>query len=39
MVYADRGKDTTVPFQPRGDRLVHCNDCFSKQRTSVRSSW
>ncbi|MCK9519102.1 MAG: zinc-ribbon domain containing protein [Dehalococcoidia bacterium] len=22
------GKDATVPFEPRGDRPVYCNDCF-----------
>ena len=39
VVCAECGKDATVPFQPRGDRPVYCSDCFSKQRTSVRSSW
>ncbi len=36
VVCAECGKDTTVPFQPRGDRPVYCSDCFSKQRPSVR---
>jgi CxxC-x17-CxxC domain-containing protein len=22
------GKETTVPFQPRGDRPVYCRECF-----------
>jgi len=39
VVCAECGKDTTVPFKPRGDRPVYCSDCFSKQRTSARSSW
>ena len=39
VVCAECGKDTTVPFQPRGDRPVYCSDCFSKQRASVQSSW
>ena len=39
VVCAECGKDTTVPFQPRGDRPVYCGDCFSKQRTAVRSNW
>ena len=39
VVCAECGKDTTVPFQPRGDRPVYCSDCFSKQRTSTRSGW
>jgi CxxC-x17-CxxC domain-containing protein len=28
------GRTTTVPFVPRGDRPVYCNDCFSQQRGS-----
>ena len=39
VVCAECGKNTTVPFQPRGDRPVYCSDCFSKQRTSAKSSW
>lgn len=39
VVCAECGKDTTVPFQPRGDRPVYCNECFGRQRTSVRSGW
>ena len=26
------GKDTQVPFQPRGDKPVYCSDCFAQQR-------
>ena len=29
------GKDTEVPFHPRGDRPVYCSDCFAQQRTST----
>jgi CxxC-x17-CxxC domain-containing protein len=25
------GKETEVPFQPRGDRPVYCSDCFERQ--------
>jgi len=39
VVCAECGKNTTVPFQPRGDRPVYCSDCFSKQPTSTRPSW
>jgi len=28
---AQCGKQTEVPFQPRGDRPVYCSDCYSKQ--------
>ena len=27
---ASCGKETQVPFQPRGDRPVYCSDCFSR---------
>ena len=26
------GKDTEVPFEPRGDRPVYCSDCYRKVR-------
>lgn len=32
-VCAQCGKDTEVPFQPRGDRPVYCRDCYSKVAT------
>ena len=31
---AQCGKQTTVPFQPRGDRPVYCSECYSSQRQS-----
>ncbi|MBI2856352.1 MAG: zinc-ribbon domain containing protein [Chloroflexi bacterium] len=37
VVCAACGKDTTVPFQPRGDRPVYCRECFSKQRPAVQA--
>lgn len=33
-VCASCGKDTQVPFVPRGDKPVYCSDCFSKQPSS-----
>jgi CxxC-x17-CxxC domain-containing protein len=33
-VCARCGKDTEVPFQPRGDKPVYCSDCFSQERGS-----
>ena len=30
-VCAQCGKQTEVPFQPRGDRPVYCSDCFRSQ--------
>jgi len=35
-VCAQCGKDTQVPFLPRGDRPVYCSDCFNKQPSSGR---
>ncbi len=39
VVCAECGRDTTVPFVPRGDRPVYCSDCFSQRRTPSRTSW
>ncbi|MFY9120794.1 MAG: zinc-ribbon domain containing protein [Syntrophomonadaceae bacterium] len=36
-VCASCGKDTTVPFQPSGDRPVYCRDCYRPQPR--RNSW
>ena len=33
-VCAQCGKDTQVPFQPRGDRPVYCSECYSAQRAA-----
>jgi CxxC-x17-CxxC domain-containing protein len=33
-VCAECGKDTEVPFEPRGDRPVYCSDCYRKVRLS-----
>ena len=33
-VCAECGKDTEVPFEPRGDRPVYCSDCYRKARLS-----
>ena len=32
-VCAQCGKDTMVPFRPRGDKPVYCTDCFSGMRS------
>ena len=31
-VCAQCGKETEVPFQPRGDKPVYCRDCFNKNK-------
>jgi CxxC-x17-CxxC domain-containing protein len=36
-VCAQCGKDTQVPFQPRGDRPVYCSPCFEVQRGQAGS--
>jgi len=33
-ICATCGRPTTVPFVPREDRPVYCNDCFQVQRAS-----
>ena len=30
------GKETTVPFQPTGDKPVYCRDCFQPR---TRNNW
>jgi hypothetical protein len=35
-VCATCGKETTVPFQPTGDRPVYCRDCYQPRS---RSNW
>jgi CxxC-x17-CxxC domain-containing protein len=32
------GKQTTVPFEPRGDRPVYCQDCFNSRKGSGSGS-
>ncbi len=36
VVCAECGKNTQVPFSPRGDRPVYCSDCFSKRAPAAR---
>ena len=36
-VCAQCGKDTQVPFSPRGDKPVYCSDCFRSQQGSSSS--
>lgn len=36
-VCSDCGKETEVPFPPRGDKPVYCSECFQKHRASSRS--
>ena len=33
---ADCGKDTEVPFEPRGDRPVYCNDLLQQARQRLQ---
>ena len=33
-VCAECGKNTEVPFEPRGDRPVYCSDCYRNVRLS-----
>ncbi len=39
---ASCGEETQVPFEPRGDRSVHCSACYQAQRPGLsndRSRW
>ena len=33
---ASCGKEAKVPFMPRGDKPVYCDDCFQQQRRASR---
>src|SRR5262245_8786282 len=33
-VCSNCGRETQVPFQPRGDKPVYCSDCFAERRQS-----
>lgn len=34
---AQCGKETEVPFEPRGDRPVYCSDCYTQHRPASTS--
>jgi len=34
-VCAECGIDTEVPFEPKEDRPVYCNECFAKRKEST----
>jgi CxxC-x17-CxxC domain-containing protein len=38
IICASCGREATVPFVPRLDRPVYCNDCFSTQRVAAGAS-
>ncbi|MGD0765176.1 MAG: zinc-ribbon domain containing protein [Dehalococcoidia bacterium] len=38
-VCAQCGKDTEVPFSPRGDRPVYCRDCYTQHAPPARSRY
>lgn len=38
IVCANCGREATVPFVPRLDRPVYCNDCFSAQRATPQTA-
>lgn len=33
-ICSECGKETTVPFQPTGDKPVYCRDCYQSKRNS-----
>ncbi|KLU64303.1 MULTISPECIES: zinc-ribbon domain containing protein [Desulfosporosinus] len=35
-ICANCGKETTVPFQPTGDKPVYCRDCYQPR---TRNNW
>ena len=37
-VCAECGKDTMVPFRPRGDRPIYCSECYSRRGGFARTN-
>ncbi|OHB70443.1 MAG: zinc-binding protein [Planctomycetes bacterium RBG_16_43_13] len=35
VICAECGKESEVPFKPRGDKPVYCNDCYTKRKASM----
>jgi CxxC-x17-CxxC domain-containing protein len=35
-VCASCGAETTVPFEPTGERPIYCRDCFQARRNDYR---
>jgi len=35
VVCAECGRDTEVPFEPRGDRPVYCSECYKTVRVTA----
>ncbi|KUG04828.1 hypothetical protein ASZ90_017708 [hydrocarbon metagenome] len=33
-ICAECGQETTVPFEPSGDRPIYCRDCFRNRRNN-----
>ena len=38
VVCAQCGKDTEVPFLPRGDRPVYCSTCYTKIKSAAEAA-
>lgn len=36
VVCSECGRETEVPFMPRGDKPVYCRECFQKTRSAYR---
>lgn len=34
-ICAECGKEAQIPFKPRGDKPVYCNDCFRKMKSNM----
>ena len=38
IVCADCGKKAFVPFEPKGNRPIYCQECFEKRRQKIKKS-
>jgi len=38
VICATCGKESEVPFEPKGDRPVYCSDCFQKVKSTANTN-
>ena len=39
VICSECGKETQVPFQPRGDKPVYCSDCYRAKQNEFRNNY
>ena len=39
VICSECGKEAQVPFQPRGDKPVYCDDCYRAKRDEFKNNY